>query len=111
MGLLCPTLATQPNHSRLDKINLVKYKQSNMVKKPTVKEHRLLGRERAVGLCWQGEGLIEIDPRLSSKSALDTFIHEMLHHYAPEWSEAKVTRTATSMAQILWKHRFRRVEK
>jgi len=64
------------------------------MKKPRIQE-RLLGRERAVGLCWQGEGLIEVDPRLKAKPALDTLIHEMLHHYAPDWSESKVTRTAT----------------
>jgi hypothetical protein len=79
------------------------------MKKPKVKE-RLLGRERAYGLCWQGIGLIEIDPRLRPKAALDTLIHEMLHHYAPKWSEAKVKRVATAMASILWEHRFRRIE-
>ena len=80
------------------------------MKAPRVKE-RLLGREKALGLCWQGIGLIEIDPRLKSKSALDTMIHEMLHHYAPEWSETKVGKVATAMTKILWKHRFRRIEK
>jgi len=81
-----------------------------MRNKPRVEE-RLLGREKAVGLCWQGEGLIEIDPRLRAKDALDTMIHEMLHHYAPEWSENKVQRTASAMAAILWQHRFRRMER
>lgn len=80
------------------------------MKKPRIRE-RLLGRERAFGLCWQGEGLIEVDPRLKAKPALDTLIHEMLHHYAPEWSESRVTRTASQMADVLWRSRFRRVEK
>jgi hypothetical protein len=55
--------------------------------------------------------LIEIDPRLRAKDALDTMIHEMLHHYAPEWGENKVQRTASAMAAILWQHRFRRMER
>ena len=80
------------------------------LKKPRIKE-RLLGREKALGLCWQGMGLIEIDPRLKSRAALDTLIHEMLHHYAPQWSENKVSKTASGMASVLWQHRFRRVEK
>ena len=81
-----------------------------MIKPPRIKE-RLLGRERALGQCWQGDGLIEIDPRLKAKAALDTYIHEMLHHYAHDWSETRVSRTASAMAKILWKHRFRRIEK
>lgn len=80
------------------------------MKPPRVKE-RKLGRELAYGLCWQGEGLIEIDPRLKAKTALDTLIHEMLHHYAPAWGERKVSQVATQMTRILWKHRFRRIEK
>jgi hypothetical protein len=80
------------------------------VKKPRVQE-RLLGRERAVGLCWQNCGLIEIDPRLRPKAALDTLLHEMLHHYAPDWSETKVSKTASGMADVLWQHRFRRIER
>ncbi len=80
------------------------------MKPPRVKE-RLLGREQALGLCWQGEGLIEIDPRQRSKSTLDTLIHEMLHHYAPDWSETKVSKVASAMTKILLKQRFRRIEK
>ena len=78
--------------------------------KPKIQE-RKLGRERALGQCWQGEGLIEIDPRLKAKPALDTLIHEMLHHYAPDWGETKVRTTATQMADILWRQRFRRIER
>lgn len=80
------------------------------MKPPRVKD-RLLGREKALGLCWQGEGLIEIDPRLKARTALDTLIHEMLHHYAPDWSESKVSKVASSMTSILWNRRFRRIEK
>jgi len=55
--------------------------------------------------------LIEIDPRLTGKRSLEVYIHEMLHHYAPEWSENKVSKTALAMSQILFKARFRRIER
>lgn len=81
-----------------------------MTKPPRIKE-RLLGREKALGLCWQGEGLIEFDPRMKGRQTLDTLLHEMLHHYAPEWSEHKVSKTASQMTDALWKQRFRRIER
>jgi hypothetical protein len=80
------------------------------MKPPRVKE-RKLGREKALGLCWQGVGLIEVDPRLKARAAMDTLLHEMLHHYAPDWSETRVSKTASAMTTVLWMRRFRRVEK
>jgi hypothetical protein len=80
-----------------------------MTKRPRIKERKLL-REGVVGLCWIGEGLIEIDPRLQGFDRLDTLLHEMLHHYCPHWSEQKVLKTANDMAKILWKDRYRRID-
>lgn len=70
---------------------------------------RKLGREGAVGLCYQGLGLIEIDPRQPSKEYLDTLIHELLHAYLPDMAEEEVARIATEITRVLWKKQFRRL--
>ena len=80
------------------------------VTRPKVQD-RKLGREGADGLCWQGCGLIEIDPRQSAKSRLDTLIHEMLHHYNNDWTEEHISKVATDMCHIIWANRYRRIEK
>ncbi len=80
------------------------------MKRPRIKE-RPLGRERALGQCWKTEGLVEIDPRLKSRLYLGTLIHELLHFYAPDWSESKVDRISREITRELWRRRFRRVEK
>ena len=80
-----------------------------MKRRPRIRE-RKLGRHRADGLYWAG-GLIEIDPRQLSRDRLDTLLHEMLHHYCPHWSEEKVTETARQMTSVLWRQRYRRVER
>ena len=61
-----------------------------------------LGRQRAVGQAYSDARVIEIDPRQTSKNYLDTLIHELLHVYAPKWSETKVNKTAKEMTQIIW---------
>ena len=71
---------------------------------------RKLGREKALGLCYQGVGLVEIDPRQESKEYMDTLIHEMIHHFFPALPEKEVLKIATSMAKMLWKHRYRRLQ-
>jgi hypothetical protein len=70
---------------------------------------RKLGREGAVGLCYQGLGLIEVDPRQNSKDYLDTLVHEMLHHFFPRTSEWRVGKIANRMTDILWKNKYRRL--
>ena len=73
---------------------------------------RKLGKEQAVGLCWHGKvPHIEIDPRQSSKSRLDTVIHEMVHCLWPELEEDAVTLVAQRLASVLWADRWRRVQK
>ena len=78
--------------------------------RPVIRD-RKLGREKAMGQCWQGEGLIEIDPRLGAKERLDTLIHEMLHHYSPSWGEERVINTAAEMTNALWKDGYRRIQR
>lgn len=71
---------------------------------------RKLGREKAFGLCYRGIGLVEIDPRQASKEYLDTLIHEMLHNFFPHAAEWRVGKVATKMANVLWKHSYRRIK-
>lgn len=71
---------------------------------------KLLGREGVVGLAYQGEGLIEIDPRQTSKEYMDTVIHESLHMFFPDWTERKVLTNAKKLTAILWKYGYRRVD-
>lgn len=70
---------------------------------------RKLGREKALGLCYQGEDLIEIDPRQSPKEYLDTCIHELLHVALPDLKEAEVEKTANFIAKYLWKKKYRMI--
>lgn len=72
---------------------------------------RKLGRERAVGLAWQGLDLIEIDPRQRARAYLNTLVHELLHVIFPQASERKVGRAACAMTRKLWEARFRRLER
>jgi len=73
-----------------------------------------LGRQRALGLAETdaaGRDLIVVDPRQDSKERLDTLIHEALHHIRPDWSENYVARTSRKIARIIWRDRWRRLEK
>ncbi|MGE0772645.1 MAG: hypothetical protein AB7K37_13095 [Cyclobacteriaceae bacterium] len=73
---------------------------------------RKLGRYRAYGLIPEPltrRSRIEIDPRQSPKSYLNTLIHEKLHILFPEWSEHKVTQTANKLAKFLWDNKYRRI--
>lgn len=67
-------------------------------------------RERALGQAWQGENLIEIDPRQPPKEYLDTLIHESLHIIFPELSERKVNTAARKLSALLWKEKYRKVK-
>lgn len=82
-------------------------------KVPLIIKHKKLGRYnlrkcskrqkriRCFGM-WQRAGLVWVDPRQKDKSYVDTLIHEMLHEYAPEWTENRVRRTASKIAKQLW---------
>jgi len=71
-------------------------------------KERKLGRERAMGQAFQGENLIEIDPRQSNKEYMDTLIHESLHIMFPDWTENKVMKTSNKLANILWDENYRK---
>jgi hypothetical protein len=71
---------------------------------------RKLGRERAWGLCYQGENLIELDPRMSSKKHLVVALHEGLHHiFLDDLSESKVEKFSVILANIIWGQGYRRI--
>ncbi len=75
---------------------------------PRVK-YRKLGRHRAWGLYHWHTEVIELDPRMRPKLALDTLIHESLHHLFPDLPEAAINRKASRLAGILWKENYRKV--
>lgn len=79
-----------------------------MKKTIRIKE-RKLGRERAWGLAYKSDGLIEIDPRMVARRYLDTLIHEMLHILFPDASETKVNRAARAIAIAAWEKGYRRM--
>lgn len=70
---------------------------------------RKLGREKALGLAYQGIGIVEIDPRQCERERLDTLVHELLHLLEPEWTEERVEASAAWLAQILWRQGYRRI--
>jgi Zn-dependent peptidase ImmA (M78 family) len=78
--------------------------------KPPKIVERKLGREKAAGQCHDDKPLIEIDPRQDPKERLDTLIHELLHHVAPEWTEEHVAKNANIISEALWKQKYRRIE-
>lgn len=70
---------------------------------------RKLGREKAVGLAYDDEQLIEIDPRQNAFNYLETAIHERMHLLFPKLSETQVTKKSHELAQFLWEMNYRRV--
>jgi hypothetical protein len=72
---------------------------------------RKLGREKAHGLAHQGDGVIEIDPKQDSKERLDTILHEGIHILDPNLPKMKVRAYANRLSDLLWKDRWRRMEK
>ncbi len=70
---------------------------------------RHLGREKADGLAWQEDALLEIDPRQSESDRLDTLLHEALHILFPKLNEMQVRGVTKRLASIVWKDGWRRV--
>lgn len=68
-----------------------------------------LGRNKAWGLCYQGDGLIEIDPRQTPKNYFFTCIHELIHEAFHELSEKEVKRAEKIIGKALWDLNYRKV--
>jgi hypothetical protein len=71
-----------------------------------------LGQYRAFGMT-DGE-TIEIDPvqgGLGSKQRLDSVIHEGLHCVLPTHSEMQIRGYTKRLTCLLWRDRWRRIEK
>jgi len=78
-----------------------------MAKKLKIIE-RKLGREKldgdtVIGLSYDDEKLIEIEPRLSKKLKFKVLLHELIHQYQPELSETKVLYLERKIGNPLWK--------
>lgn len=53
-------------------------------------------------------GEVVIDPRQSESELLDTAVHEALHVAFPRLSEGRIAKSATLIADTLWKMGYRR---
>lgn len=72
---------------------------------------RKLGLDKAWGLYYHGENLIEIDPRQKNRKYLKTLIHELLHHSCPWMSEYMVDKTARIISEGVWRQGYKRTQK
>jgi len=72
---------------------------------------RKLGKERAWGQATvdSAHPLIEIDPRLGAKRALETLCHEQLHISLPHLSEREIDRLGKEVSETLWRQNYRQV--
>jgi hypothetical protein len=70
---------------------------------------RKLGRENAFGLADIEKKIIEIDPRQKPKTYFDTLIHEALHLAFPEANETRIRKATKIIRDILWTHKYRKV--
>lgn len=71
---------------------------------------RKLGRENAYGLADKEKKIIEIDPRQKPKTYFDTLIHEAVHLAFPEANETRVRKATKIIRDILWEHKYRKVD-
>lgn len=72
-------------------------------------------RERPMKYWWGtmdvDTGDITIDPRATPRKRLETILHEALHGYAPEWTEAQMRVATRALRDALWKDGYRRIYK
>jgi len=74
-------------------------------------EDKKLGRESNWGQAIFADGKIEVDPRQSPKRRLNVVLHEGIHILDPNLSELKVRAYANRLCDLLWKDRWRRLDK
>lgn len=88
-----------------------------MIMKKVKLKDRKLGREDAYGLSWGPEekrskrDTIEIDPRQSARSRMNTIIHEGLHQLDDDLTEKAVRRFAAFLSDLLYRDGYRRIMK
>ena len=70
---------------------------------------RKLGKEKAVGQAYQGENLIELDPRQNNKEFLSTAIHEVVHILYPDLTEKQVIHAEKVLTDVIWRLNYRRI--
>jgi len=51
------------------------------------------------------------DSTIKGKQKLEIIIHEILHIQNPLWEEEQVLKKSKQFANVLWKERYRQVEK
>lgn len=83
-----------------------------MAKIPKIKVvNKKLGRENAWGQTDCYSGVIEIDPRLSSRKHMEVVIHESLHVLFPKLSETEVLLKSKKLTTVLWGENYRKIHK
>lgn len=76
------------------------------------KKQRIIERKlgnRALGYAYYENKLIEIDPRQTAKSYLNTLIHEKMHLLFPNLSERQIIIKSNEMCDMLWDMHYRRI--
>lgn len=64
-----------------------------------------------MGLSHDDKPLIEIDPRQSARSRMNTVIHEGLHQLDDRLTERAVRRFAAFLSDLLYRDGYRRIQK
>lgn len=70
--------------------------------------YRKLGREKAWGLA-HADNVIEIDERLKGKKEMEIILHESLHCLNPTFSESRIINDSKTLANVLWKLGYRKI--
>jgi hypothetical protein len=63
------------------------------------------------GLACKADNTIELDPNITERERLRVLIHEAQHLGDWKAREEKVDRISRKIADVLWKHGYRRISK